>query len=175
MLSRVARAVVFNYGESQRVERNKEGNENSMLFCQLLKDYMFIHLVSYQNTELFQEKSRLCICLCAIQVHKLICIQDGSYLQRMAMILMFIIYNTLLVQIQESDICAEAFWISQKLSSWVTQRLLSAEHPSMCFVAHTVLVLNANISVLNVAHQGRGHLGREGLGSEMTWFMEERS
>lgn len=38
----------------------------------------------------------------------------------------------------------------------------------MCFVAHTVLVLNANIPVLNVTHQERGHLGREGLGSEMT-------
>lgn len=45
----------------------------------------------------------------------------------------------------------------------------------MCFVAHTVLVLNANIPVLNVTCQERGHLGREGLGSEVTRFMAERS
>lgn len=78
MLSWVARAVVFNYNESQRVEGNKEGNQNWMLLCQLLKIYMFIHLVSHQNIELFQEKARLCICLHAVQVYKLIFLQDGS-------------------------------------------------------------------------------------------------
>lgn len=38
----------------------------------------------------------------------------------------------------------------------------------MCFVAHPALVLNAHVPVLNVTHKERGHLGREGLGSEIT-------
>lgn len=36
-----------------------------------------------------------------------------------------------------------------------------------------MLFLNAGIPVLHVTHQERGHLGREGLGSEVTWFMAD--
>lgn len=85
----------------------------------------------------------------------------------MAAVLMLVINNTLLDTAQECGIWTEAFRISQKLSSGLTQWLFYAQHRSMCFVAHTVPILKANTPVLNVTRQERGHLGREGLGSEL--------